>query len=155
MYELLHSTGASAPTLLTIAVGRSDPSGTVRTCVAKNAAQSQTKYPITGSWARIPALPYRAEFRVRTVLGSIGEELALAICLSGWAKPAVSEVGLGSMSSRVAPMRVKILNQPGSLTESCSFLCGFRNWFQILGCPQELRATAPRSWACTQWASSP
>ena len=57
--------------------------------------------------------------------------------------------------NRVAPMRVKILNQPGSLTESCSFLCGFRNWFQILGCPQELRATAPRSWACTQWASSP
>ena len=45
--ELLHSTGASAPTLLTIAVGRSDPSRTVRTCAAKNAAQSQTKYPNT------------------------------------------------------------------------------------------------------------
>ena len=29
--------------------------------------------------------------RVRTVLGSIGEELALAICLSCWAKPALWE----------------------------------------------------------------
>ena len=28
------------------------------------------------------------------MLGSIGEELAMAICHSGWAKPAVSEVGL-------------------------------------------------------------
>ena len=52
----------SAPTLLTTAVGRSDPSRAVRTCAAKNAAQSQTKYPTTGSWVRIPALAYRADF---------------------------------------------------------------------------------------------
>ena len=33
------------------------------------------------------------------MLGSIGEELDLAICLRGWVKPDVSKVGLGSMSS--------------------------------------------------------
>ena len=73
----------------------------------------------------------------------------------GWQQKGPLTLSLTYLYIRVAPMRVKILNQPGSLTESCSFLCGFRNWFQILGCPQELRATAPRSWACTQWASSP
>ena len=42
------------------------------------------------------------------MLGSIGEELALAICLSGWAKPAVCEVGLGSMSSHSPTARKKV-----------------------------------------------
>ena len=46
--------------------------------------------------------------RVRTVLGSIGEELALAICHSGWAKPAVSKVCLGSMRSHFPVARKKI-----------------------------------------------
>ena len=61
-YELLHPTGASATTLLTIAVSQSDPSGTVRTCASKNAARSKTKYPTTGSWSLIPTLPYWADF---------------------------------------------------------------------------------------------
>ena len=32
-------------------------------------------------------------------MGRIGEELAVTICDSGWAKSAVSEVDLGSMNS--------------------------------------------------------
>ena len=94
MHELLHSTRLSTPTLLTTAVGQSNPSRAVQTCVAKNAAQGQTKYGGSNPGSAVPELTSG-----RTVLDSVGEKLALAICLSGWAKPTVCEACLGTMSN--------------------------------------------------------
>ena len=41
------------------------------------------------------------------MLGSIDDELTLAMLLSGWAKPAVRKVGPGSMSSHSSAARKK------------------------------------------------
>ena len=73
MIELLHSIWASAPTLLTIAVRRSDPSRTVRTCAAKNAAQCQTKYPTTGGSAVTQRKQNTREFYLRQIILKIGK----------------------------------------------------------------------------------
>ena len=40
-------------------------------------------------------------------LGGIGEELALGICHVGWAKPAVSKVCIGRMSSYFSTVIIK------------------------------------------------
>ena len=62
-------------------------------CSSKPDQRSNHRYVGLHPGSAIPSL-----LRVRTVLGSIGEEIALGICLSGWAKHAVSQVCLGSMS---------------------------------------------------------
>ena len=92
MYELLHSIWAYAPTLRTIAVGQSDPSGAVQTCSAKNAAQSQTKYRKYKVVDLNPGSAILSCLWVRTVLCSISEETCLG-CMPQWLGETCCEQG--------------------------------------------------------------